>query len=120
MGGDKEIPYLNLPSEPNPFLGYRAVRLYFERPEIYKPQLRAILRASCSGPVKIMFPMISSLEEARKGRAIVEEVKKELHEEGLRFTGAIDTGAVSYTHLDVYKRQEGVLVELIAVETEGR
>jgi phosphotransferase system enzyme I (PtsI) len=94
VGGDKEIPYLNLPSEPNPFLGYRAVRLYFERPEIYKPQLRAILRASCSGPVKIMFPMISSLEEARKGRAIVEEVKKELHEEGLRFTGAIDTGVM--------------------------
>jgi phosphoenolpyruvate-protein kinase (PTS system EI component) len=50
VGGDKEIPYLDLPSEPNPFLGYRAVRLYFERPEIYKPQLRAILRASWQRP----------------------------------------------------------------------
>ena len=92
VGGDKEIPYLNLAPEQNPFLGYRAVRLYFERPEIYKPQLRAILRASRSGPLKIMFPMISSLEEARRGRAIVEEVKKELLEEGYRLDGAIETG----------------------------
>lgn len=94
VGGDKDIPYLNLPSEQNPFLGYRAVRLYFERPEIYKPQLRAILRASSSGPLKIMFPMISSLEEARRGRAIIEEVKKELLEEGHSFAGTIEVGVM--------------------------
>ena len=94
VGGDKEIPYLNLPLEQNPFLGYRAVRLYFERPEIYKPQLRAILRASLSGSLKIMFPMISSLEEARRGRAIIEEVKKELLEQGHSFAGTIEIGAM--------------------------
>jgi phosphotransferase system enzyme I (PtsI) len=94
VGGDKEIPYLNLAPEQNPFLGYRAVRLYFERPEIYKPQLRALLRASRSGPLKIMFPMISSLEEARRGRAIVEEVKRELLEEGHRLAEPVEIGAM--------------------------
>jgi len=94
VGGDKEIPYLNLPPEQNPFLGYRAVRLYFERPEIYKPQLRAILRASCSGPLKIMFPMISSLEEVRRGRAIIEEIKKELIKEGHSFAESIEIGVM--------------------------
>jgi phosphotransferase system enzyme I (PtsI) len=97
VGGDKEISYLDLPSEPNPFLGYRAVRLYFERPEIYKPQLRAILRASGSGNVKIMFPMISSLEEIRKGCAIIEEVKKELCDEGRRYAKTIDLGIMIET-----------------------
>jgi len=70
------------------------VRFYFERPEIYKPQLRAILRASCSGPLKIMFPMISSLEEARRGRAIIEAVKKELLEEGHSIAGTIEIGVM--------------------------
>lgn len=63
IGGDKDLPYLNLCGELNPFLGVRAIRLCLERPDIFKPQLRAILRASNYGNLKVMFPMITSLEE---------------------------------------------------------
>ncbi|MEW5784031.1 MAG: phosphoenolpyruvate--protein phosphotransferase [Bacillota bacterium] len=86
IGGDKNIPYLGLPAEPNPFLGYRATRMYFNRPEIYKAQLRAILRAAFSGNIKIMFPMISSVQEVRKAHSIIREVKAELIREGHDFS----------------------------------
>jgi len=92
VGGDKELPYLDFPEEMNPFLGYRAIRVCLERDDIFKPQLRALLRAGSFGNIKIMFPMISSLDELRAAKAKVEEVKAELKEEGLEYNEDIDLG----------------------------
>src|SRR5690606_29591560 len=76
VGGDKEIPYLDLPKEMNPFLGYRAIRLCLNRLDIFKTQLRAIYRASNFGNVKIMFPMISNIQELREAKSVAEEVRQ--------------------------------------------
>ena len=78
IGGDKELPYLNLPKEMNPFLGFRAIRLCLEEQDIFRTQLRALLRASSYGNLKIMFPMIATLEEFRQAKAILEEEKQAL------------------------------------------
>ncbi len=78
IGGDKEIPYLNLPKEDNSFLGVRGIRLCLVRPDLFIPQLRAIYRATAYGPIKIMFPMISTLEDYEQGRAIAEQVRQEV------------------------------------------
>ncbi|MGB0129658.1 MAG: phosphoenolpyruvate--protein phosphotransferase, partial [Rhodocyclaceae bacterium] len=79
IGGDKEVPYLQLPAEQNPFLGVRGIRLCLARLDLFKPQLRAIYRAAATGPVKIMFPMIATVEELTTARAIAEEVRKDLN-----------------------------------------
>ena len=92
VGGDKELPYLNLPKEMNPFLGYRAIRLCLDRKDIFITQLRAILRASAFGNIKIMFPMISNLNEVREAKAIIEEVKVDLRIEGIPFNEDIEIG----------------------------
>ncbi|MGB9779892.1 phosphoenolpyruvate--protein phosphotransferase [Caldanaerobacter sp.] len=92
IGGDKELPYLDMPKEMNPFLGYRAIRLCLDRPDIFKTQLRAILRASAYGNVQIMYPMISSIEEVRKANSILEEVKAELDREGVKYDKEIKVG----------------------------
>jgi phosphotransferase system enzyme I (PtsI) len=92
VGGDKELPYLDFPDEMNPFLGYRAIRVCLERDDIFKPQLRALLRAGVYGNIKIMFPMISSLDELLKAKAKIEEVKAELKEEGIEYNEEIDVG----------------------------
>jgi phosphotransferase system enzyme I (PtsI) len=78
IGGDKEIPCLDLSKELNPFLGWRAIRIGLDRPQILKTQLRAILRASPFAQIKLMFPMIATIDEVRKAKALVEEVKEEL------------------------------------------
>ena len=78
IGGDKEIPYLDLPKEMNPFLGFRAIRLCLEEQDIFRTQLRALLRASSFGNLKIMFPMIATLDEFRAAKAILEEEKQKL------------------------------------------
>ena len=78
IGGDKPVPYLNLPAETNPFLGVRGIRLCLARPELFRTQLRAIYRASRHGPLKIMFPMIAILEELEAAKLITEEVRKEI------------------------------------------
>ena len=78
IGGDKEVPYLSLPAEDNPFLGVRGIRLCLARSDLFRPQLRAIYRAAATGPVKIMFPMIATVEELLAARAIAEEVRLEL------------------------------------------
>lgn len=78
IGGDKVVPYLSLPREDNPFLGTRGIRLCLRQPELFIPQLRAIYRASTTGPVKIMFPMIATLEELRAAKALAEQVRQEL------------------------------------------
>ena len=77
IGGDKDLKYMKLPKEENPFLGYRAIRIYLDNVDLFKVQLRAILRASSYGNVAIMIPMISSIEELRKSKEIIEEVKQE-------------------------------------------
>ncbi|NYE56411.1 phosphoenolpyruvate--protein phosphotransferase [Carboxydothermus ferrireducens] len=92
IGGDKDLPYLNLPQERNPFLGYRAIRIGLEQKELLKIQLRAILRASAYGNLKVMLPMISSLEEFRKVKMIFEEIKDELKALNISFNHKIELG----------------------------
>ena len=92
IGGDKTLPYLPLPKEMNPFLGYRAIRLCLEQKELFKVQLRALLRASVYGRLAVMFPMISGIEEFNQAKAIVEECKRELEIEGLAYSNAIEWG----------------------------
>jgi phosphotransferase system enzyme I (PtsI) len=92
VGGDKFVPDLNLDDELNPALGLRAIRLSLRKPEIFKPQLRAILRASAMGRVRIFFPMISGVGEIRAVKAILEEAKRELREEGVPFDEGIQIG----------------------------
>ena len=97
IGGDKELPYLDLPKEMNPFLGYRAIRISLENKDMFKTQLKAILRASQYGQIKIMYPMISSINEIRKANAILEECKKELDEIGKIYDRNIKVGIMVET-----------------------
>lgn len=92
IGGDKELSYLQLPKEMNPFLGYRAIRLCLERDDIFRVQLRALLRASVYGNLKIMFPMIATLEEFRQAKAILLEEKEKLVADGVSVSDSIEIG----------------------------
>lgn len=92
IGGDKELPFLKLPKEDNPFLGYRAIRLTLNHKELLITQMRAILKASAFGKVKIMFPMISNLQEWRQAKGVLEEVKEQLRIEGSLFDENIEVG----------------------------
>ena len=97
IGGDKDLPYMDLPQEMNPFLGWRAVRISLDRREILRDQLRGILRASAHGKLRIMFPMIISVEEIRELKAAIEEYKAELREEGHAFDEEIEIGVMVET-----------------------
>lgn len=92
IGGDKHLPYLQLPEEMNPFLGYRAIRIGLNQPELLRVQLRALLRASVYGSLRIMFPMISNLPEFRAAKAIYEEEKAKLESEGVEVADDIQVG----------------------------
>jgi len=92
IGGDKKLNYFNLPEEDNPFLGLRAIRLSLKNPNIFKTQLRAILRASYYGNLKIMYPMISSLKELRNANEILEQVKDEMRRKKEKFNEKIEIG----------------------------
>ncbi|EJO5348519.1 phosphoenolpyruvate--protein phosphotransferase [Clostridium botulinum] len=92
IGGDKKLPYLEMPEEMNPFLGYRAIRLCLDRKELFKIQLRALLRASAFGNLKIMFPMISSLSEFKAAKELLKECMNELKAEGKEFNENLETG----------------------------
>lgn len=92
IGGDKHLPYLELPEEMNPFLGHRAIRLCFEKEEILRTQLRALLRASVHGQLKIMFPMIATIDEFLKAKDILLSVKKALLKENIEVSDAIEVG----------------------------
>jgi phosphoenolpyruvate-protein phosphotransferase len=83
IGGDKEVPYMSMPAEENPFLGERGIRLCLARPELFRTQLRAIFRAAVAGPVRIMYPMISTFEELAKAKALTEEVRKHMGAEAV-------------------------------------
>ncbi|WP_077597265.1 phosphoenolpyruvate--protein phosphotransferase [Oceanobacillus kimchii] len=92
VGGDKEISYLDLPKELNPFLGYRAIRFCLENEHVFRPQLRALLRASAYGNLKIMFPMIATIEEFRQAKALLIEEKESLKNDGIEVSDDIEIG----------------------------
>jgi len=92
IGGDKELPYLQLPKEANPFLGFRAIRIGLVSQDLLRTQLRAVLRASAFGTMKVMFPMISGLQEWRQAKAILTEVQADLRREGVQFDESMEVG----------------------------
>ena len=110
VGGDKDLPYLNLSREKNPFLGYRAIRLCLDMIDIFKTQLRAILRASAFGNIKIMFPMISNVKEIREIKRILEGIKKELRDQKIPFNENIEIGIMVEVpavaiHSDIFAKE---------------
>lgn len=112
IGGDKNLPFFDLPAEENPFLGYRATRVMLDTAEIFKKQLRAILRASNFGKLKIMFPFITAVEELRKAKEIVNEVKKELLSAGIDFNKDIEVGIM------VEIPATAMIIDLLAEEAD--
>ena len=94
LGGDKFMSALQLPAELNPFLGWRAIRFCLERVDVFKTQLRAILRASALGNIRMMFPMISGVDELRRANAVLEECRQELREKGIPFNEHMEVGAM--------------------------
>lgn len=97
VGGDKDIPYLGLNKEDNPFMGFRAVRYCLNRPDIYKPQLRALLRASAFGNIKIMVPLVTCLEELTGVKALIKEIMADLDKEGIPYNKDIEIGVMIET-----------------------
>jgi len=98
IGGDKEIPYMGIVQDENPFLGYRAIRLCLDRKDdIYIPQLRALLRASAFGNIKIMLPLITSMDEIREAKALISNIKKELDEKNIAYNKNIEVGIMVET-----------------------
>ena len=98
IGGDKEIPYMGLTRDENPFLGYRAIRFCLDRKDdVYRPQRRALLRASAYGNIKIMVPMVTCIEELREAKALIEEIKKELDEKNIPYKKDIEVGIMVET-----------------------
>ena len=106
IGGDKALPYYEFPHEENPFLGWRAIRVSLELREVFRTQLRAILRASAAGNVRVMFPMIVSLEELHEARALLESCKKELAAEGVAFDETLPVGVMIETPAAVMMAEE--------------
>ena len=112
IGGDKTLPYFPLPQEQNPFLGKRALRLCFDSPELFRTQLRAALRASVAGQLWIMLPMVSSIEEIKRAKALLEQAKQELRQEKLPF----DEGGKLGIMIEI--PAVAVLADLIAPEVD--
>ena len=111
IGADKQVDYFNLDKEENPAMGLRAIRICLTRPEIFKTQLRAILRASAYGNIAVMYPMIISVEEVRKIKAIMEEVKAELDAAGIKY-GEVEQGIMIETPASV------IISDLLAQEVD--
>lgn len=112
IGGDKEIPYLGLAKEENPFMGFRAIRYCLKNRDMFKSQIKAILRASAFGDVRIMFPLITAVEELREGKALVEEAKSYLRASGIAFNENIPVGVMTETSA------AGVIADLLAKEAD--
>lgn len=118
IGGDKELSYLDLPKEMNPFLGFRAIRLCLERDDIFRTQLRALLRASVHGNLKIMFPMIATLDEFRSAKALLLEEKDNLKAEGVEISDDIEVGImVEIPATAVIARQFAKEVDFFSIGT---
>ncbi len=112
IGGDKEIPYMGLKKEDNPFMGFRAIRYCLKNRDIFKTQLRAILRASIFGNISIMFPLITCVEELREGKALIEEIKSELRAEGRDFDENIHVGIMVET------ASAAIIADMLAKESD--
>ncbi len=112
IGGDKEIPYLGLEKEENPFMGFRAIRYCLKNRDLFKSQIKAILRASAFGDIRIMFPLITAVEELREGKALVEEAKSDLRASGIEFDENIKVGVMTET------AASGVIAHLLAKESD--
>lgn len=97
VGGDKDIPYLGLSKEDNPFMGFRAVRYCLHREDVYKPQLRSLLRASAFGNIKIMIPLVTCIDEVREVKAMIENIKAELDSENIAYNKDIQVGVMVET-----------------------
>ena len=109
-GGDKELPYLDLPEEDNPFLGLRAIRLCLAHPDLFETQIRAILRAGVHGNLRMMLPMVNTVDEVRQAKAIIEKVKDDLEREGISFCADVPLGIMIETpaaalHADALARE---------------
>lgn len=117
IGADKQVDYFNLEHEDNPAMGYRAIRICLEQPDIFKTQLRALYRASYYGNISIMFPMIISVDEVRRIKEIVSEVKKELDEQGFEY-GDVELGIMIETPAAVWMTEElGKEVDFFSIGT---
>lgn len=112
IGGDKDLPYLGLQKEENPFMGFRAIRYCLKNDELFKSQLRAILRASAFGDIRIMFPLVTTVDELRAGRRLVEKLKLELLAENIAFDKNIKVGIMVETS------SAAVIADLLAKEAD--
>ena len=112
IGGDKDIPYLGLAKEENPFMGFRAIRYCLKNRDMFKSQIKAILRASAFGDIRIMFPLITAIEELRQGKELVEEAKNDLRASGIEFDENIQVGVMTET------AASGVIADLLAKEAD--
>ena len=112
IGGDKEIPYLGLEKEENPFMGFRAIRYCLKNRDMFKSQIKAILRASAFGDIRIMFPLITAVEELRAGKKLVEEAKSDLRASNIDFDENIQVGVMTET------AASGVIAHLLAKEAD--
>ena len=112
IGGDKDIPYLGLAKEENPFMGFRAIRYCLKNRDMFKSQIKAILRASAFGDIRIMFPLITAVEELRQGKELVEEAKNDLKASGIEFDENIQVGVMTET------AASGVIADLLAKEAD--
>ena len=112
IGGDKDIPYLGLAKEKNPFMGFRAIRYCLNNRKLFRTQLRAILRASAFGNISIMFPLITCVEEVRDGKKLVEELKAELDAQNIKYDKNIKVGIMTET------AAAGIIADLLAKESD--
>ena len=112
IGGDKEIPYLGLAKEENPFMGFRAIRYCLKNRDMFKSQIKAILRAAAFGDIRIMFPLITAVEELRQGKELVEEAKADLKASGIEYDENIQVGGMTET------AASGVIADLLAEEAD--
>lgn len=112
IGGDKDIPYLGLEKEENPFMGFRAIRYCLKNRELFKSQIKAILRASAFGDIKIMFPLITTMDELREGKKLVAECKADLHNMGINFNENIQVGVMVET------ASAAVIADMLAKEAD--
>lgn len=101
IGGDKGLDYFEFPKEENPFLGYRAIRLCLDKKEMFKDQLRALVRASAFGNLKIMIPFVVNINELKEARNMIEEIKKELDQEGIAYNKDLDVGIMVETSASI-------------------
>ena len=112
IGGDKDIPYLGLAKEENPFMGFRAIRYCLKNGDMFKSQIKAILRASAFGDIRIMFPLITAVEELRAGKELVEEAKNDLRASNIEFDENIQVGVMTET------AASSVIADLLAEEAD--